>query len=101
MKIAELFEEEPMQWGLRGDPYLWKEMKTQFENTDVPASDEELRSIIVAAYEQITGRSIEEKEHFVVERFMHGGMSSGGISPEFWVSEGIPILLGRYSRHVE
>lgn len=97
MKIGELFKEEPMQWGLRGDPYLWKEMKAYFENTEIPPNKEELKRRIIEAYEEITKHSFEEREHFVIERFKHGGMSSGGISPEFWVSEGIPLLLSRHA----
>ena len=27
MKVSEIFEDEPIQWGLRGDPYLWQEMR--------------------------------------------------------------------------
>ena len=25
--VSELFNEEPRQWGLRGDPFLWDEMR--------------------------------------------------------------------------
>ena len=34
--ISEIFEKEPLQWGLRGDPYLWREMQLYFSSTPIP-----------------------------------------------------------------
>jgi len=33
--VADLFDPEPEQWGLRGDPYLWREMKETFAETQL------------------------------------------------------------------
>lgn len=97
MKIGDLFEEKPIQWGLRGDPYLWDEMKEYLRDVKIPSTEGELRTRIIEAYEAITGHRLEEREQFVVERFKHGGMSSGYVSPEYWVEEGIPLLLRRHA----
>ena len=97
MTVASLFQEEPIQWGLRGDPYLWREMAQYFEHTPLPATAEELRVLIETAFESLTGQPISIDKHFFVERFSHGGMSSGHISPEFWRDKAIPLLLARYS----
>jgi hypothetical protein len=97
MKISKIFEDEPKQWGLRGDRYLWREIRARLESTEMPESPEQLREIIENEYEITTGHSIGHKEHFQIERFMHGGMSSGGISPDFWINCGIPILIKRHA----
>ena len=96
MKISEIFEDETKQWGLRGDPYLWRELKERLDAVEMPESPEQLRSIIEREYEAATGHPISRKEFFKVERFMHGGMSSGGISPDFWKNSGIPMLVKRH-----
>ncbi|GAK56153.1 hypothetical protein U27_03115 [Candidatus Vecturithrix granuli] len=96
MKVSEIFEEEPVQWGLRGDPYLWRELKERLSETNMPENPEKLQRIIEEEYEKATGYPLSHQEPFFIERFQHGGMSSGGISPEFWVSTAIPMLIHRY-----
>ena len=97
MKIAKIFETEPVQWGLRGDKYLWRELKERFSRTDMPDDSEQLKRLIEREYEVATKYSISHQEHFAIERFMHGGMSSGCISPDFWVDSGIPLLVSRHT----
>ena len=97
MRISKIFENEPEQWGLRGDPYLWRELKDRLDSVEMPETPDELKSIIEKEYEVATGHSINHKQHFRVERFMHGGMSSGGISPEFWNSRALPMLVKRHA----
>jgi hypothetical protein len=96
MKVGAIFEEEPIQWGFRGDPYLWRELKESLAETDMPVTPEELKEIIERAYEVATGYNFSHVETIIVERFKHGGMSSGGVSPKFWNERGIPMLLGRH-----
>ena len=96
MKVSEIFKDEPIQWGLRGDPYLWREMKKRLEENEMPSSAQELKALLESTYEAATGYPITYKKHFAVERFKHGGMSSGGISPDFWVNHGIPMLVQRH-----
>jgi hypothetical protein len=95
--VASLFLKEPIQWGLRGDPYLWREMRSHFERVPLPAAADELSTLIETAFELLTGHSISTSNHFFVERFSHGGMSSGHISPDFWRNEAIPLLRARYA----
>jgi hypothetical protein len=94
--VASLFEKEPMHWGLRGDPYLWREMSAHFEQVPLPDSADELISLLETTFERLTTHSISEPEMFFMERFSHGGMSSGHISPDFWRETVIPMLLDRY-----
>jgi hypothetical protein len=96
MKVGTIFEDEPVQWGFRGDPYLWRELKERLAETDMPATPNELREIIEQAYKDATGHSVSHDETIIIERFKHGGMSSGGVSPKFWNERGIPLLLTRH-----
>lgn len=90
--MIELFDTEPMSWGLRGDPYLWIEMKNYFSNTGLPKSKNELEILIGSAFKEITGHQITESKFFHIERFSHGGMSSGLVAPEYWRNTVIPYL---------
>ncbi|MCP4140174.1 MAG: hypothetical protein GY755_07780 [Chloroflexi bacterium] len=93
MKV--LFEEEPSQWGYRGDPYLWRELEHHFESIEIPKSLEECEAMISSAFETITKGSIEG-DSIRIEQFDNGGMSGGMISTVFWRERAIPLLLSRY-----
>jgi hypothetical protein len=95
--IGDLFEEEPKQWGLRGDPFLWRELRAHFVDTPIPSSAEIFEQELERAFVLLSGHPLSSSAHFRVERFAHGGMSSGGISPEFWRESALPILKNRYA----
>jgi hypothetical protein len=95
--IGDLFEEEPHGWGLRGDPYLWEEMRAYFSLVPLPSQLSELEEQIEHAFLKLSGQPLSSDEFFRVERFAHGGMSSGGISPHFWRDYVLPLLRVRYS----
>lgn len=96
MKVSEIFEKEPVQWGLRGDPFLWRELKEKMKGITMPSSVEALQALIEIEYEKSTGQSIHVMEIIGIERFKSRGMSSGCVSPEFWATKAIPLLLSRY-----
>jgi len=98
MKVSTIFDNEPIQWGLRGDPFLWRELKQVFREIDMPDTQRELKELIEKAYERSTGHPISHQKQFGIERFRSHGMSSGGISPEFWSNNGIPLLVSRHSK---
>jgi hypothetical protein len=93
--VAELFTPEPMPWGLRGDPHLWREMRGEFEDVPCPETPEELDALIQATFEELTSHPLTAPEPFYMKRHAHGGMSSGMISPEFWRSTALPLLRER------
>jgi hypothetical protein len=64
----------------------------------MPKTREQLKALIEKEYELSTGHSITYEKHFWVERFRSHGMSSGGMSPEFWVNKGMPLLVIRDAR---
>jgi hypothetical protein len=96
MNVSELFEPKPSQWGLRGDPYLWQELKERLAEIKIPDSSEALQKLIELEYQKLTGYPITHQHHFFIDRFRNGGMSSGGISPQFWNQSAIPLLVRRF-----
>lgn len=93
--IASLFDEQPVQWSLRGDPHLWREMREYFDDVPLPSSTDELVALIQQAFHTLTGHSISETEPFFTERYNTGGMSSGMLLPTFWREKIVPMLVGR------
>jgi inorganic pyrophosphatase len=94
--VASLFQDEPTRWGLRGDPYLWREMKATLGSTTYPGAEEQLTALLEQTYQQLTGTPLSHHDPVFVERFSHGGMSSGSVSPQFWAETAIPLLRARY-----
>lgn len=97
--VAVLFEPEPMSWGLRGDPWLWREMKERLASVQLPRTAEDVAAIVSAEFERLTGRPVSRSETIYVERYSHGGMSSGMVSPDFWRDTAIPLLQRRHAEH--
>jgi hypothetical protein len=95
-KIGDLFNPEPNQWGLRGDPFLWREMQVKLSSTKLPTKISKLVATVESVFKSETGHPLEPGQPIYVEKFAHGGMSSGGIDPHFWMSKGIPLLVQRF-----
>lgn len=93
--VAELFQDEPQRWGLRGDPYLWREMRLHFEGIACPVTPDDLASLVEEAFEKLTGLPLSHADHIYVERYSHGGMSSGYVNPKFWRETAVPLLQAR------
>ena len=56
--VGDLFQDVPWQWGLRGDPFLWEEMKRHLSKVPLPNSPEELRDILFQTFNELTGRPL-------------------------------------------
>lgn len=94
--IGDLFLDRPEQWGMRGDPYLWDEMAAALAHDPIPASDAALHVRLADVFRYLTGAALSDPEEmFKVERFAHGGMSSGFVYREFWLERALPLLARR------
>lgn len=95
--IYRIFDKAPLGWGLRGDPYLWHEVRGYFvhQKTAVINNPRELEALIEKAFHDLTGNKLNS-ENFQIERLMHGGMSSGAICTRTWSEKIIPHLLQNY-----
>jgi hypothetical protein len=97
-----LFTPEPFQWGLRGDPFLWRAMARALRSRPFPDTDSQLDALIEAEFERLTGSPLPEEnsasdsDSIYVKRYAQGGMSSGHISPHFWRLTALPLLRSRF-----
>jgi len=93
--VATLFQGEPPQWGMRGDPHLWSEMRQHLEGVECPSTSEGLTSLIEAAFQQLTGFPLSHADAIFVKKHAHGGMTSGYVDPKFWRQTALPLLQSR------
>ena len=95
MKASVIFEPKPVRWGFRGDPYFWDYLKMKLSNTELPTDPDVIERFVRTEHYRLSGKPLTESSIAYVEAFAHGGMSSGGLSGEFWTEEGIPLLRSR------
>ena len=95
MWLRDLFEPEPDQWGLRGDPYLWQELKEQLGMAPAPDTEQELVALLGRTIKGLLGEPFTMDGQLYVERFAHGGMSSSSVSGDSWLRKGITHLVER------
>lgn len=98
MKISELFHPEPKQWGLRGHPYLWREMRDALADVSCPDNALKLHELLAQQFEMLTGTSLAADIKIHVERFAHGGISSGMVDAKYWKETLIPLLCERLTK---
>lgn len=94
-KISDRLFKEPYQYGLRGDAYLWKELKIVFENTKVETI-EDFKKLLYFTFKNVTRNEPVLSKNYGVNRYKFGGMSSGMICSDFWLEKGFPLLIERY-----
>jgi O-acetyl-ADP-ribose deacetylase (regulator of RNase III) len=109
--VGSLFEREPNQFGLRGDAYLWRELRGRFADTPLPADRFTVRRLITDTIEQVVGEPLSSRESapwndnraaVYVPEFNPGhGMSAGAVHVPWWVHTAVPMLLDRYAAHHE
>jgi len=92
----QIFAHSPQQWGLRGDPYLWEEMKASLVAVDLPADSREFNRLLADQFEKLVGLPLSHSGDVYVERYAFGGMSSGHVCVRFWREEVIPMLCKRF-----
>ncbi|MDT4843353.1 hypothetical protein FQZ97_772830 [compost metagenome] len=93
--VADLFDPAPSQWGLRGDLFLWLEMRRSLCHVGLPETPEALSDIVHAAHETLAGARLSPEAETWVPHLARGGMSSGMVSGDFWCRQWIPVLRKR------
>jgi hypothetical protein len=99
--LADLFEPaSPDQWDLRGDLFLWMEMRQalchcELSGTAGSAPEYTVEDRLVAAVALLAGVEPNERRSVSVRRYSRGGMSSGMVSCEHWHDRLIPLLARR------
>ena len=95
--LADAFEEQPHQWGLRGDPHVWAAMRELLAEAPVPEGEDAVRAAYVAAFAAVTRLDLDtETEDMVFRKELdHGGMSGDMVDLRWWRATGIPFLVRR------
>ncbi|SFG29626.1 hypothetical protein [Pontibacter chinhatensis] len=94
-----LLSKEPNNWDLRGDPYLWQELRNYLKHESEPETEAELEAVLIKGFEIFTGASPATGKEIFVEKFSHGGTSSGFVCCDFWLRKGFPFLLEAFRQH--
>jgi len=97
--LGDLFEREPVQWGLRGDPHLWHAMRSAFAGVPLPDSHWQVRTLIENEYRARVGDHMESRgaADVNVPGFRIGsGMSDGTVHREFWALTAVPLIVDRW-----
>ena len=96
--VSQLFKVPPIQWGLRGDPFLWEEMRIETETFVLPDNSEELSELLKKLFCKLTGQSVEHGKNIFVSRYREKsiGMSNGIVCSNFWIEKGFPLITQRY-----
>lgn len=84
---GKLFEDEPSQWGLRGDPHLWQELRIHLAATPIPADAQQLQPILEQAFQSLSGQPLATEEDYFF------------VSLRRWRDvqrHGLPRILARY-----
>lgn len=95
--LSDLFKPQPTQWGFRGDPYLWEEMASVLADSPIPSTEAQFIELLEGIFIRLVGAPLDSPESSVfVQRYSHGGMSSGRVSIAFWRETGVPLLRSRF-----
>ncbi|MFD8142864.1 rhomboid family intramembrane serine protease [Streptomyces sp. NPDC059708] len=104
-RMSVLFEPEPRQWGLRGDPHLWRALRDELSGTDLPDSADAAARRLRAAFRELVGQDLYESAESSVylERYArpNGGMSNGSVCLDAWRERLMPLLLERAGELLE
>ena len=103
--MAVLFDPEPEQWGLRGDPYAWRALRKHLAKVAFPDNPNEAKVVLRAGFDEVVGVALYARDcPDKVERpnWDHGDMSGGFVDLQGWRTKLMPLLeervAERYSR---
>lgn len=74
--MSVLFDPEPEQWGLRGDPHVWRGMRDLLAQTYQPATVAEGVRLLEDAYRSVVGLDVHDKAS--EDRVFRPKFNSGG-----------------------
>lgn len=94
--VSKYFDPEPIQWGLRGDPHLWRDMKEKTATTNIPTTGNEFEKLLYKLFKELTGETPQKGKNIYVKKYESIGMSKGMVSCDFWLDKGFSLLIQRY-----
>lgn len=96
--IGDIFEDEPRQWGLRGDPHMWQELRNSLSDLKENLNQIEFEKELDKRFNRIVQQEGKQTSNETVwfESFPQLGMSGGSISLNWWQETGLPLIKNRY-----
>ena len=94
--VSKYFDPEPIQWGLRGDPHFWRDMKLKTARKNIPTTGNEFEKLLHKLFKELTGEAPQKGKNIYVKKYETIGMSKGVISSDFWLDTGFSLLIQRY-----
>jgi len=94
--VSKYFDPEPIQWGLRGDQHLWRDMKQKTANTKIPTTGNAFEKLLHKQFKELTGEDPQKGKSIYVKKYETIDMSEGMISSDFWLDTGFSLLIHRY-----
>jgi len=87
---------------LRGDPWLWQELRDTLALAQDPGSKDGLRLLLSLAVEELIGADVRNTDDLQIEvsRYPLNGMSGGFVALETWREDLLPLLVDRYTEQV-
>lgn len=92
------FETLGIKWGLRGDPYLWDELKKSVISHSEFSSEDEFIEFIEQKFNELTkkGKISDDRTKVFIDSFQSEGMSGGLVSLTAWKERLLPLLSERF-----
>jgi len=99
MEITEnIFIDEPKKWGLRGDPFLWLELKDKLDGESFE-SLYDFKKTLTNEFKLIIQQGTLNDTREIVRmgnKYPRNGMSGGLVSLDWWKEEGLPYLFNKF-----
>lgn len=92
------FDPLSSNWGLRGDPGLWMDMKLKFKDASIPPDSIELDIILYAMFKDLVGNPPQRGKDYYVVKYDKGGMSTGKVCSDWWLDNGFLLIVGRFNQ---
>lgn len=97
---SDIIFNEPLQFGARGDSYLWSEMKAIFNDSEIVGIDK-FKNFLNLTFKNITGEEPQLGKKIYLPRYNFGGISSGEIDCDFWLKIGFPLLKEQFKNELK
>lgn len=96
--INQIFDTKECFWGLRGDPYLWENLKKEMSQIKIELTPDDFNKLLDEKFNDIIDNKgkVVLKDQVYFENYPQHGMTGGLVSLEWWKKTGLPLLKERY-----
>jgi hypothetical protein len=95
----DIFDNKPEQWGLRGDPEAWAELREKFKNFNNSKPEKEFNKKLDEEFKKLINKGKTKSQNMVwFENYSQHGMSGGFVSLDWWLEKGLPLLKDMYAK---